>query len=314
VNRSLIAPLAIPAAALAAVGLLLLFIHHPASAPSHDHHSAAREASNPACPKLPTSARFVGVAVNPPLTERIKSFAETTATHPALVEYYTRFGAPFQRQEARQVITAGSIPFIQLNPRRTPPSRIADGAYDKYLRQYAAEVKSFRCPVVLSFGHEMNGSWYPWGQPDTTPAEFIAAWRQIHRIFSSEHVTNVTWAWDPDHGGSPAREWWPGSAYVDWVGIDGYLRPGQTFTGIFRKQLASIRSVARKPVFIAETGVAPGAQAAHQIARLFDNLSRYRLAGLVWFDINRLERWRLEGRQTAAKAFRRSAARLKGES
>jgi hypothetical protein len=51
-----------------------------------------------------------------------------------------------------------------------------------------------------------------------------------------------------------------------------------------------------KPVFLAETGVAPGAQAAHQIESPFTGLDRYRLTGLVWFDINRLERWRLEGR------------------
>lgn len=312
-NRSLIAPLAMPAAALATMGLLVLVTRHPAPAHTQAHH-AALKADKLTCPALPTSTRFVGVAVNPPLKTNVKSFGGTTAVHPALVEYYTRFGAPFQEQEARQAVAAGSVPFVQLNPRQAPPRRIAAGDYDPYLRRYAAEVKSFKCPVVLSFGHEMNGSWYPWGHRHTTPAQFIAAWRHIYSIFKGEQVANVTWAWDPDHGGTNARGWWPGAAYVDWIGIDGYLRPKQTFAEIFKEQLANIRSVTSKPVFIAETGVAPGPQAAQQITALFDGLSHYHLTGLVWFDINRLERWRLEGRPAAIKAFHQSALRTEAKS
>lgn len=310
-RRSLIAAVAMPTAALAAVGLLLLVVRHPASTQSRAHR-AVRKAHPQACMKLPTSGPFVGVAINPPIMKGIESFGETTTVHPVLVEYYTRFGAPFQVYEARQAAEAGSVPFVQLNPRKAPANRIATGAYNEYLRRYAAEVKSFRCPVVLSFGHEMNGSWYPWGRPHTTPAEFIAAWRQVHRIFTTARVTNVTWAWDPSHGGSPANEWWPGAEYVNWIGIDGYLRRGrrQTFNHIFEKQLSVIRRLPSKPVFIAETGVAPNAGAAHQIAGLFNGLNRYHITGLIWFDVNRLEPWRLEGRPTAAKAFGRAAASM----
>jgi glycosyl hydrolase family 26 len=311
VNRSLIAAMAMPATALAAVGLVLLVVKHPTSPHSQIHHAAApKEHAARSCIELPTARRFIGVAINPPLIAGIKSFGETTTVHPALVEFYTRFGAPFRVQEARQAAEAGSVPLVQLNPRQAPLDRIAHGVYDRYLRRYAAEVRSFKCPLVLSFGHEMNGSWYPWGRPHTTPAQFIAAWRQIHHIFAAAHVTNVTWAWDPDRGGSPASQWWPGSAYVNWIGLDGYLRPGQTFNQIFGRQLADIRRLPSKPVFIAETGVAPSAGAAHQITALFNGLKHYHLTGLVWFDINRLEQWRLQGRPTAAKAFQRSAATM----
>jgi hypothetical protein len=30
-------------------------------------------------------------------------------------------------------------------------------------RAYAAAVRSYQRPVILSFGHEMNGFWYSWG-------------------------------------------------------------------------------------------------------------------------------------------------------
>ena len=317
-RRALIPAAAMPAAALVAMGILLLIVHpasthsqvHPASTHSQVHR-AARKAHIQDCAKLPASSPFVGVAINPPITEGIKSFGRTTTVHPALVEYYTRFGAPFQAQEARQATEAGSVPLIQLNPQTAAPNRIAAGAYNKYLRQYAAKIKVFGCPVILSFGHEMNGSWYPWGRPQTTPAQFIAAWRQIHHVFTAARVTNVIWAWDPTHRGSPASEWWPGSKYVNWIGLDGYFRRGQTFNYIFERQLSVIRHLPRKPVFIAETGVAPSARAAHQIAALFNGLKQHHLTGLIWFDVNRLAPWRLEGRPIAAKAFGRSAARMR---
>jgi hypothetical protein len=227
-----------------------------------------------------------------------------------MVEFYTAFGAPFQQWEASQVVAGGSVPFIQWNPRHAPPVRIAEGAYDGYLRQYASAVKAFKCRIVLSFGHEMNGNWYPWGRPSTTPAQFIAAWRRIHNVFTTAHVTNVIWAWDPDHRGSRASTWWPGTAYVDWIGLDGYQRTGQSFKYIFGRQLAAVRRITDKPVFISETAVAPGPEQDSQIAELFSALSKYHLGGLVWFDINRRAQWRLEGRSRAVAAFRRSATNV----
>lgn len=312
VNRTVVRALAVPAVAVIALGVVLLVVRHPASTQtgSGTGHEVTRTVHHQSCIALPATAHFVGVAINPPIVGSVKSFADATSVHPALVEFYTRFGAPFRDAEARQANEAGAVPFIQLNPRSAPPARIARGRYDAYLRRYAEQIKAFGCPVVLSFGHEMNGSWYPWGRPRTTPAEFIAAWRHIYHIFAAGHVTNVTWAWDPTHGGTPANRWWPGSAYVNWIGLDGYLHPGKTFSQIFSRQLSVIRRLTNKPVFIAETGVAPGAGAARQIAGLFNGLRQFHMAGLVWFDINRLAPWRIDGRSAAARAFGQAAASL----
>jgi mannan endo-1,4-beta-mannosidase len=309
-NRSLPTTIGLPVVALTVVGALLLVKH------SIDHSAQSRRSASSGprvkCVREPKLDGFVGIAINPPITAAIRSFATTVGVHPAIVEYYDSFGSPFQKEEARQAVASGALPFIQLNPRHAPPARIAEGAYDAYLHKFAASVKEFKCPVVLSFGHEMNGSWYPWGRPRTTPAQFIAAWRRIHDIFAREHVTNVTWAWDPDRAGSPASEWWPGSSYVNWIGLDGYERPGQTFIQIFHRQLDIISRFTRKPVFIAETGVAPSPGQAKQISALFDAENHYHLAGLVWFNINRLEPWRLQGHPAAIKAFRNSATAPKG--
>jgi beta-mannanase len=274
--------------------------------------SAGRKASPPGAGATPvpsnrrllTGQLFVGVAVKGAITSSVRSFSAASGAHMALVEFYTPFGSPFPQQEAAQVAALGSTPLIQWNPSTAPLSSIAAGNYDSYVRRYATAVKSFGHQVMLSFGHEMNGSWSRWGSSHATPAQFVAAWRRIHNIFANQHAGNVTWSWDPSHVGADPQPWWPGAAYVDRIGIDGYLRPGDSFAYIFAARLAQIRSFASKPIFIAETGVAPSPGAPDQIIALFNGVIRYHLSGFVWFDVNRLEQWRLEGRRAAIRAFR----------
>jgi mannan endo-1,4-beta-mannosidase len=242
---------------------------------------------------------FAGIAVKNHIAERSISFQRVTAQLPQIVEFYNPFRHPFARGEAEQAIRAGQIPLIQLNPKGVTERQIADGGYDRHLRDYAQDVRKFGCAIILSFGHEMNGWWYPWGWPRTTPADFIAAWRHIHDVFASQGAGNVIWSWDPSHQyaqaapdkvASPASHWYPGDKYVDMIGVDGYLghdKNGhpQNFREIFDFQLRDIRTIApHKRIYIAETGVAPGPDAARQIANLFAGLAGYRLSGLVWFD------------------------------
>ena len=49
--------------------------------------------------------------------------------------------------------------------------------------------------MILSFGHEMNGNWYSWGNTNSTPAQFIAAWRHVVTVFRAVGATNVKWLW-----------------------------------------------------------------------------------------------------------------------
>ena len=50
-------------------------------------------------------------------------------------------------------------------------------------------MRAFGEPVALSFGHEMNGDWYPWGTKQTTAASFVAAWRHIYDLFAKAGAT-----------------------------------------------------------------------------------------------------------------------------
>ena len=65
---------------------------------------------------------------------------------------------------------------VQLQPNGVTLASIAAGGSDAYPRAYADDVVAFGHPVILSFGHEMNGTWYSWGDGHGSPATFVAAW------------------------------------------------------------------------------------------------------------------------------------------
>ena len=88
-------------------------------------------------------------------------------------------------------------------------------------------------PLMLRFGHEMNGDWYGWsgarnGGSLAAPEQFVATWQYVHRRFTSAGATNVTWVWCVNHESVPNASWnvpenyYPGDAYVDWTCADGY--------------------------------------------------------------------------------------------
>jgi len=102
----------------------------------------------------------------------------------------------------------------------------------------------------------------------------------------------VTWMWtvniiDDTQAGtipSPAA-WWPGSKYVNWVGVDGYyLKPSWAFAPLFGPTIGVIRTLTTDPILIAETGVVPAAGQVATIANLFAGIRNYGLLGFVWFD------------------------------
>ncbi|WP_171058102.1 glycosyl hydrolase [Modestobacter altitudinis] len=106
-------------------------------------------------------------------------------------------------------------------------------------------------PVVVRFAHEMNGSWYAWGQQ---PAAYVAAFR---RVAAAVHAgaPGSAMMWAPNYGGGhpfaggpyqavagspdaavldtdgdgavtalddPYAPYWPGTDVVDWVGMSLY--------------------------------------------------------------------------------------------
>jgi hypothetical protein len=106
-------------------------------------------------------------------------------------------------------------------------------------------------PVVVRFAHEMNGSWYAWGQQ---PAAYVAAFRRVAAAVHAGAPGSLM-MWAPNYGGGypfadgrfaaapgsgdavvldtdgdgvvtiaddPYAPYWPGDDAVDWVGMSLY--------------------------------------------------------------------------------------------
>ncbi len=249
----------------------------------------------------------------------VAALSARTGVRPDVVVYYSGWPERFQVQFAATAVRHGAVPLVQIDPTGASIDAIAAGRYDAYLRSYASAVKAFGSEVILSFGHEMNGYWYSWGYRHTSPAVFVAAWRHIVTVFRQQGAGNVTWLWTVNiidkRGGIPApAPWWPGSAYVTWVGMDGYYaRPSLTFASLFGPTIKAVRALTLDPILIAETAVAPAAGQPAKIADLVAGVRAYGLLGFIWFNATGHLDWRLSG-PAAFAAFHRGAKSLQRRS
>jgi mannan endo-1,4-beta-mannosidase len=259
----------------------------------------------------------------------VNQFAQAIGRQPDLAIYYSSWLdlEPFQASFATSAAKHGATTVVQIDPKNVSLASIASGEYDAYLRSYAVAVKAFGGKVVLSFGHEMNGNWYSWGNQHTSPKVFVAAWRHIVTVFRAVGAENVIWLWTvnvidnsipiPD----PAP-WWPGSSYVTWVGIDGYYySPSSTFSQVFGPTIVDVRELTGDPILISETGASPATGQSAKITDLFAGVQAYGLLGFVWFDVDSPattdgvpQDWRLDSAaafasfREDAKAFMKSSA------
>jgi hypothetical protein len=280
-------------------------MRHPAQAGhSVQHH---RDSST-------TSGSYIGLYAHgaPFSYAPVKEFTIATGVRPNVVVYYSGWNEPFQVGFAKTVANDGAVPLVQMNPTRTSVAAIAAGLYDGYLNTYAKSVRSYHRPVILSFGHEMNGYWYTWGYRHTSPTVFRAAWRHIVNLFRAQKVLNVKWLWTINtihkKTGVPSPlPWWPGSSYVTWVGIDGYfINSSSVFASVFGPTIVAVRAITHDPILITETSATPAISQPAKVAELFAGVRLYELLGFVWFNsVDKID-WRLTN-PAAIAAFRRGA-------
>jgi hypothetical protein len=271
--------------------------------------------SQPPLTPVPTPANpLVGVYEPgaPGSWSPITGFTDATGVKPGIVVYYSSWNQPFSTSFAQTAWDHDAYVLVQLEPKGVALASIAAGGSDAYLRSYADAVVAFGHPVIVSFGHEMNGTWYSWGYGHTSPPVFTAAWRHVVRVFRAARAANVTWLWTVNTvqgASSSLSRWWPGAAWTDWTGIAGYYyRATDSFGSVFGSTIAGIRTFSSAPMLIAETAVGTTADRENQIDALFAGVRAARLAGVAWFDVAQQaglyhQDWRLEDDPAACAAF-----------
>ena len=147
------------------------------------------------------------------------------------------------------LIARGTTPLVTWEPFGYSLQNIIDGNADSYIDAAITAVKTITGTIWIRPMHEMNGNWYPWGYPNATypesatntPARYILAWKHIVNKFRIAGVGNVRWLWCPNHNGLPnwdsaqIPDYYPGSSYVDILGLDGYNLTSQNWRCAWEK-------------------------------------------------------------------------------
>ena len=253
----------------------------------------------------------------------VASFERAIGRTLSIDHHYYGWTDSFPTALERWDVAHGRIPMISWSG--TGLDSILSGRSDAMIRQRAEDVRAFGAPVFLRWGWEMNGNWSSDdgshnNDPGTTdgPKKYVAAWRHIHDIFTAAGATNAVWVWSPNGTDVPDAPWnhwthyYPGDAYVDWVGIDGYnwgtSRPWSSWTS-FARLVEPIYAdyASRKPVMIAETG---SAEHGGSKAAWFDSIRKIlpkrfpAIGALVYFEANKEVDWTVHSSASALASFR----------
>jgi len=191
----------------------------------------------------------------------------------------------------------------------TTLSEVNSGADDSWILRQARAIRSFGRPIFLRLMIEMNGDWYKGYSGH--PHQYVAAWRRVYDIFSRAGVKNVIWVWCPNLTPDNWNQYYPGDAYVDIIGVDGYnawgewVSPERMFGPFFA------RYAGRKPLMIGETATNnEGYGAAAWIIDLRNYLEKVAgprdgVIGVCWFDsdVNSAYDWRVDQTPASWKAW-----------
>ena len=191
---------------------------------------------------------------------------------------------------------------------------ILSGGWDSYISSFAEAAKNYGREVILVPFGEMNGDWPPWAvtQNSNTPEKHILAWRHIHGFF--KEVPNVKFGWAVNSSSIPEtpenqpENYYPGSEYVDYVGVNGFNfgDPWLGFDEIFKTMLKNL-SAYKKPIYIFSMASAEGEKKPSWIKdAIYWQIPKYNLAGWIWFNEQKEKDWRVWSDEDSLRSFKNS--------
>lgn len=224
----------------------------------------------------------------------IREFEELSGKSVAISPFSNFWGENYvSSRQLDEIAEYGAVPLMRMMPWGEPYwrpgyqpdyalERIIDGYFDSFLSDWADEIRKFEKPVMVTFGCEMNGDWFPWsgvfqgrdstdefGDPTEAdgPERYIAAYRHIIELFRKRGVENVAWLFQPNSSSHPEEDWnsisayYPGDEYIDWVGVSLYgaqfiHESWNSFDALMDPVYEELTSIfPDKPLMLAEWGV-----------------------------------------------------------
>jgi hypothetical protein len=325
----------------------------PKPSPSPDTSTAPAPAPTPGTSPFYAGA-YLGDAASTPqnIAAAIRDFGTMTGKQPSLVKTFHSMDCDFTAsgwcgQVLRAAASTGATNYVALDLKWTgaPATGLLDainaGQADARITAVARGIKSVGSVVLLEPGWEMNGNWdFAWqgvlnGSDANAPARFAAAWRHIVDIFRREGADNVRWVFNPNvgnsitHTASGSSNWnwyanyYPGDAYVDYVGAHGFNGPtvwntawqdfGTMTDGTAADHMLSDLAARypTKPIIIGEFATQEGTsgQKAQWITDAYAKMrANPRVVGAIWFNANKEADWRVESSTASLQAFKTAMA------
>lgn len=250
---------------------------------------------------MPTGAAYTGAYVDfgegesKVTLDALTGFEKMTGKHLAVIAMGNFWGdQAFPTKTIRIIAGYGAIPLIFWSPwdkpykESTKPDRfnlpdILAGKWDTYIDQWADAARNYGKPLLVTWGLEMNGTWFPWsgyyygagkvvgkkdGRPLYAGPEMVKkTYRYVVDRVRARKADNILWGFHANNFSSPRDSWnkmvnyYPGSNYVDWLGLSVYgkmlKRDGwPSFDNVMEEPYKEICQVdAQKPIILAEWGV-----------------------------------------------------------
>lgn len=214
-----------------------------------------------------------------------EAFARLTGKKHASVFCYLSYGKRFPSRWVSWLKARGVVPHIAFEPNQGL-NAVRD---DEYLRQFARDAARANWPVFLRFASEMNGNWTRYGG---NPLLYRTKWGIVREVMANI-APKVAMVWCvnaiPE---KPIPFFYPGDAYVDWVGVNFYSVPfhdnNSARPGLHENPADNLRYIygqyaARKPLMVCEFGASRmsavdnrdrSGWAAKKIAELYAALPR----------------------------------------
>ncbi len=139
--------------------------------------------------------------------------------------------------------------------------------YDIWLSRVAEFLKSLQhdnkpIPIIFRPFHEMNGSWFWWGDPNCTHEAYQQLWKETFVALTEKYdVHHLLYAYSPNklNPDDDYLKYYPGDEFVDLLGIDIYdFKNAGEFMESVKKDLALVKSIAdqkNKLFAFTETGL-----------------------------------------------------------
>ncbi len=223
--------------------------------------------------ETPTAGSIYVGAYVPPSIGGVTSLERAIGRTLALDAHYQSWVALFPTLPEDADIANGRIS-VESWDCGIPDAQVVSGQADMLIATRAQAIKDFGRPVFLRFMWDANLPASTLGRtacldpaPDGTSGnfsakEYVAAYQHVHQIFAEQGVTNVVWVWSYSSSGSDPTPYYPGAAYVDWIGVDAYNGGGLTFASLIGPAYPFAAQFG-KPIMISETGAVPNAQGAY---------------------------------------------------